>query len=1027
MKHGTYFIDPGACLVSLLATEFLPAQSRDLSSTWVVLPTRRLATWITASMLGPKSRQAMLAPRMLTLDQFVDALVEPLDLQLERQPTGSVESILFAMLGSGKYRHLDRSHAHELAHLAGVLTDNNVTSQELDRSAIQILRQEIYRSEEHVCALMERIKSVTNLFSCLETTLAAAGLVTQENYRADLSRQIAEKSATTGVEMPWQNLVLAGFTSMVPSQVPMLKALAARKDVAVILTRPPQTGGEGRSATNQSPLARLASALNGHAPEGNSPGRIAAPAAAVTEMRAIIAPDRATEVELALDIALDCATRSPNQRPDVAILLPDERAYEPRFRAAIEARIARGSFQGGKAPNLAAALPLAQTTAGAWALQWLAFLDLPGNQDGVFAREHRQTLLALLANPLTSYLASDSSSHLPADDTTRSRSQQLLGLAAAATPTLGRMEKTIRKHGKEHPPVAEVALQTWGWVANAKRAMLSSGALTTLDLLGALFARAVAAASKRPWQFSQFSADVRRDARGEDRQILEALERCIFETRNVCAILQGREKIDAHTTIQIAMREMTAATIRQTGEPLLGIQILTLAEARHIPFQTAVVVGCNEGVFPRSLPKDRLLDQYLLRRLGLPVWEDLEAMEDTTFLLLKSRVAKLVMTAAASAGDQPLVPSRYIELAATLDGVTIEHVHPEPAIPAPEPGQVPTSARYSGKILTSQAASQIILNRQSASRLESLIACPFRFALDSQRVRPAENYDDFAQLRRGNWLHECIDLAFSTDWEGPGPIIYSADLANVAASLVRRLVAASESAPPPELRDSDLLAHLRVWSWPRLAEFSARRWAQAAGFKPVSAKSEWDFDLVLEEAATVDPATGERGTLTGPFTGKIDRFEHLGGAWLVVDYKTMSVSKPGAVSSGTRPQLPVYAAVAAKLSGLPLDSCIAGYWSILEGRWTLAFAGEAAKKFAISAGLMGASQKPKAPQVSIGNTADLKAWREEIIKETGVFPPDHSDCGYCEHADICRRDDPSAGEWFSNHARSKALARKLKS
>lgn len=1019
MKGGIHFADAGQCLVSLMTREILPANSTDLSSTWVVLPTQRLATWLTASMLGGRTaRRAILAPRTMTLDQFVDALLTPLGLAPVQQPANCIEPLLSAMLTSGRYRHLDCSHAHELAHLAGSLTDNNISTDQLSASATQIVREEIYRSDEHVCALLERVNSISSALTDLEKTLGAAGYVSPEQYRASLAREISRKAFEENVKFPWDHLVFAGFTSMVPSQVPILQALSSRKDVTVILTRPPQAGNSDDAAAQRSPLARLATALGQSLDTGREKKSMHGGAA----IRAIVTPDQTSEVELALDLAMQSASGAPAHRPDVAILLPDERAYEPKFRAAIEARIASGAFPEEQAPNLAAALPVAQTTAGAWALQLLHFLEIPHPLAGALSREHRHTILALLANPLTVLLARKEGNPGIAEAETVEHARALLGLAAAATPDVARLEGTIKQHGHTDPASLALAMQTWDWLRTARSAILAGTPMATLDALASWFTRAVGAASGRPWQFSRFSGLVDRDLRGEDRQLVDALEQCLFEARSVCTIMQAAAGIDVATTIQIALRGIEAATIRQKGEPLLGVQILTLAEARHIPFQTAIVTGCNEGVFPRSLPRDRLLDQYLLRRLGLPVWEDLEAMEDTTFLLLKSRVSQLIMTAAATAGDQPLVPSRYIELAAALEGMAIEHHTPERPVPASSGPVADPAHQFSGRIVDGSISTSVTNGPLSASRLESLITCPFKFALDTQRVSPVENYDETIHLRRGNWLHDCIELAFSADWQGPCPLIFGTDVAAVTSNLVTRLITSSQIDTPPEFRDSDLMAHLRLWSWPRLARFTAQRWLVAPSKRPLLAHSEWEFDL----PHAYDGSPEARHALTGPFRGKIDRFENLGAAWLVLDYKTGSLPEPGAVSAGKRPQLPLYAVVASGLAGLPLSSCIAGYWSIVEGTWKLVFAGENAQPLAVSAGLMGRSQKPKPPEVSIGNTAALKTWREETIKTSGIFSPDHSDCGYCIHADICRRDDPAAAGWFGNHSLSKSLARKTK-
>jgi inactivated superfamily I helicase len=105
---------------------------------------------------------------------------------------------------------------------------------------------------------------------------------------------------------------------------------------------------------------------------------------------------------------------------------------------------------------------------------------------------------------------------------------------------------------------------------------------------------------------------------------------------------------------------------RDVGEPLRGIQILSIEEARYIPFEKLIILGAAEGQFPRALPKDHLLDNYFKTRIGLPGWQFLEAIEDTTYHLLKARIDGLTLLYPEKQGTSPVVRSRFIESALVL-------------------------------------------------------------------------------------------------------------------------------------------------------------------------------------------------------------------------------------------------------------------------------------------------------------------------------------------------------------------------
>ena len=95
----------------------------------------------------------------------------------------------------------------------------------------------------------------------------------------------------------------------------------------------------------------------------------------------------------------------------------------------------------------------------------------------------------------------------------------------------------------------------------------------------------------------------------------------------------------------LTKKHLLNAEIRTKGEPLYGVQIVSLDEARHYPFEHVFILGCNEGSFPKPLPKDELVDNYLKLQIDLPGWEYLEKMEDQTFYMLERRIPYLYLCA----------------------------------------------------------------------------------------------------------------------------------------------------------------------------------------------------------------------------------------------------------------------------------------------------------------------------------------------------------------------------------------------
>ena len=113
---------------------------------------------------------------------------------------------------------------------------------------------------------------------------------------------------------------------------------------------------------------------------------------------------------------------------------------------------------------------------------------------------------------------------------------------------------------------------------------------------------------------------------------------------------------------ELVQSKILSMEIRGIGYPLEGVQVLRLIESRYVPFDVIFILGCNEGKFPKQLPKDYILDDWLKRRIGLPGWAYVEALEDTTFSLLKARIPQVELFYTQAEGNRNFSPSRFLEI-----------------------------------------------------------------------------------------------------------------------------------------------------------------------------------------------------------------------------------------------------------------------------------------------------------------------------------------------------------------------------
>ena len=196
------------------------------------------------------------------------------------------------------------------------------------------------------------------------------------------------------------------------------------------------------------------------------------------------------------------------------------------------------------------------------------------------------------------------------------------------------------------------------------------------------------------------------------------------------------DKYIRNDLLLLTKKQLLNAEIRTKGEPLSGVQIISLDEARHYPFEHVFILGCNEGSFPKPLPKDELVDNYLKLQIDLPGWEYLEKMEDQTFYMLERRIPYLYLCRADFKDGEPQTKSRFIEQV-SID-YDIESFHFE----------FSGSNFWSNENCYDTSLNQIdfkeegqveidenLWSKFSQSSLSKLLCCPYRYFLYKQNLQ----------------------------------------------------------------------------------------------------------------------------------------------------------------------------------------------------------------------------------------------------------------------------------------------------
>lgn len=464
---------------------------------------------------------------------------------------------------------------------------------------------------------------------------------------------------------------------------------------------------------------------------------------------------------------------------------------------------------------------------------------------------------------------------------------------------------------------------------------------------------------------------------------------------------------------EIVRQRVLPSEVRAAGFPLRGVQVLSLAEARFIPFSYTFILGCNEGLFPRALPRDHIIDDWLKTQIGLKGWRYVEALEDTTFQLISATSPNLVLTYSTeslSGGVQ--TRSRFIERLLAADEASYQRVpasffsdwlletgdrDPESVIRAAE-AQIGTG-HFQGDRLG-------LLATASASSVEKLLHCPYKFLLSSLGVRGALSEQQQQVVEEGNWLHQTAQVFFTGNLgsENFAPPL----LEEVAASgwfdyALKRFTSIMAKLEPETPRP-DLFWHMASFGWPRLIGHLAKLWTAGDVVKLPPHKR------LREIALGPDGLGSEWQTATGKvqFAGAIDSLDVFEAGALITDYKRKNLASAGEVAAGWAPQLIVYAlAAGSSRNQVPAPPSLVGYWSLLAGKFEARGVTEEAEVHWRDLGLCHSRTQKLAPQIKrleLVWTERLRALQPDSGASFG--PEGGKHCGKCSFQGACRFYDP---------------------
>lgn len=331
---------------------------------------------------------------------------------------------------------------------------------------------------------------------------------------------------------------------------------------------------------------------------------------------------------------------------------------------------------------------------------------------------------------------------------------------------------------------------------------------------------------------------------------------------------------------------MRGVSVRSAYNVHPRILILGQLEARLADFDTVIMGGLNEGVWPQDVGHDPWMSRPMRKAYGLPDAEQMIGVAAHDFV--QAFCAKNVfMTRAGKIDGAPTVPARWLDrLDAVLHGGGVyigdlavypyrewakslnDHEDFQPyERPSPRP---PVSVRPNGVSIT-----------KFETWMQNPYAIYMHYILRLRKTSPLLQDNDAAL--RGTLTHKIVEKFCNTY-----PIALPDDAQNILIDIAKNILRA----------DVESTESLNYW-WPKFMRLS--QWF-------VSHEKEWRKDakfLASEVWGNVDLDIDGEGF---NIYGVADRIDRMHGGYALIDYKTGAGSLSGSkIKKGQLPQLPLEA------------------------------------------------------------------------------------------------------------------------
>lgn len=220
------------------------------------------------------------------------------------------------------------------------------------------------------------------------------------------------------------------------------------------------------------------------------------------------------------------------------------------------------------------------------------------------------------------------------------------------------------------------------------------------------------------------------------------------------------------TGLHLLKRTLNNSRIPFSGEPLEGLQIMGVLEARNLDFETVFILNANEGTFPKINRQDTFLPESIRHVFKLPTVRQQDAVNAYYFYRILQRAKNVyLLYNNITANNRSGEASRYIQQIDRESKHKIRYKHLSQSLkPKAKKGlTIFKSDAILNELSTYFVRNQYAKKMFNASSINTYLDCRLKyyFKYIANLREPTTMSDDVDNLMFGNILHGAIEKLYN--------------------------------------------------------------------------------------------------------------------------------------------------------------------------------------------------------------------------------------------------------------------------